>query len=50
MKVLNVGLIGYGKMGKRYVREIISNKNFRIEEIFNHKNLKKEPYLIKKIF
>jgi predicted dehydrogenase len=50
VKVLNVGLIGYGKMGKRYVREIISNKNFRIEEILNHKNLKKEPYLIKKFF
>lgn len=50
MKILNVGLIGYGKMGKIYIKEINNNNNFRIEKVLNYKNLKKKPYLIQKFF
>ena len=50
MKKFNVGLIGYGKMGKIYIKEINKNKNFKIIEILRHKNFKKETNTIKKFF
>ena len=50
MKIFKVGLIGYGKMGKTYIKEINNSKNFKIEEILNHKNFKKKPNLVKKFF
>lgn len=50
MKKFNVGLIGYGKMGKIYIKEINKNKNFKIIEILRHKNFKKETNIIKKFF
>ena len=50
MKVYNVGLIGYGKMGKIYINEINKNNNFKIIEILRHKNFKKETNIIKNFF
>ena len=50
MKKFNVGLIGYGKMGKIYIKEINKNKNFKIIEILRHKNFKKETNTIKNFF
>ena len=50
MKKFNVGLVGYGKMGKIYIKEINKNKNFRVIEILRHKNSKKETNIIKKFF
>ena len=50
MKIFNVGLVGNGKMGKIYVKEIKKNINFKIIDILDHKNLKKKPELIKKFF
>ena len=50
MKKFNVGLVGYGKMGKIYIKEINKNKNFRVIEILRHKNFNKETNIIKKFF
>tara|TARA_B100001057_G_scaffold371901_1_gene376057 strand:- start:638 stop:1468 length:831 start_codon:yes stop_codon:yes gene_type:complete len=50
VKKFNVGLVGYGKMGKIYIKEINKNKNFRVIEILRHKNSKKETNIIKKFF
>ena len=50
MKKFNVGLVGYGKMGKIYIKEINKNKSFKIIEILRHKNFKKETNIIKKFF
>ena len=50
MKKFNVGLVGYGKMGKIYIKEINKNKNFKVIEILRHKNSKKETNIIKKFF
>ena len=44
MKILKVGLVGYGKMGKIYTKEINNNKNYKIVKVFQHKNLKKKTY------
>jgi len=50
VKKFNVGLVGYGKMGKIYIKEINKNKNFKVIEILRHKNFKKETNIIKKFF
>ena len=50
MKIFYVGLIGYGKMGKIYEKEIKKIKGFKIVEILKHKNLKENPDIIKKFF
>ena len=50
MKILNVGLVGYGKMGKIYIKEINNNKNFKIIKILNHRNIQNKSHLIKKFF
>ena len=47
MKKFNVGLVGYGKMGKIYIKEINKNKNFQIIEILRYKNFKNEANRIK---
>ena len=50
MKTFNVGLIGYGKMGKIYAKEIKKKKEFKIVDILEHKNILKNPNVIKKFF
>ncbi len=50
MKVYNVGLIGYGKMGKIYVKEINNNKNYRIVDVLKYKNISKNPKTINNFF
>ena len=50
MKTFNVGLIGYGKMGKIYTKEIKKKKEFKIVDILRHKNILKNPNVIKKFF
>ena len=50
MKIFNVGLIGYGKMGKIYAKEIKKKKEFKIVDILEHKNILKNPNVIKKFF
>jgi hypothetical protein len=50
MKTFNVGLIGYGKMGKIYAKEIKKKKEFKIVDILEHKNILKNPKVIKKFF
>ena len=31
--MINVGLIGYGRYGKKYYKNLISNKNFKIIKV-----------------
>ena len=50
MKTFNVGLIGYGKMGKIYAKEIKKKKEFKIVDILEHKNILKNPNVINKFF
>ena len=50
MKVYNVGLIGYGKMGKIYLNEINKNKAYRIVDIYKSKNTSKNPKIIYNFF
>jgi len=50
MKIINVGIIGYGKMGKIYSKEIYKQKNFRITDILENKDVLKNPEIIKKFF
>ena len=55
--MINVGLIGYGRYGKKYLENIKKNKNFKIIKILKDKNKKsklftnnkKEFFKIKKI-
>ncbi len=50
MKIYNVGLIGYGRMGKVYEKEINNNKRYRLLEILRHKDILKNPNKIKNFF
>jgi hypothetical protein len=50
MKIFYVGIIGYGKMGKIYAKEIKKKKFFKIIDILDYNIIKKKPYLIKKFF
>ena len=50
MKTFNVGLVGYGKMGKIYAKEIKKKKEFKIVDILEHKKIVKNQNLIKKFF
>lgn len=50
MKVYNVGLIGYGKMGKIYLKEINKNKQFKIVDILKHKNITNNRKIINNFF
>jgi hypothetical protein len=50
MKTFNVGLVGYGKMGKIYAKEIRKKKEFKIVDILEHKNILKNPNVTKKFF
>ena len=50
MKIAYAGIIGYGKMGKIFSKEIYKQKNFRIVDILKNKNIKKNPKIIKKFF
>lgn len=50
MKTYNVGLIGYGKMGKIYAKEINDNKRYRLVEILRHKEILKNSKEIDNFF
>ncbi len=50
MRMFNVGLIGYGKMGKIYENEIKKKKGFKIIDILNNEKIKKKPSSIKDCF
>ena len=50
MKTFNVGLVGYGKMGKIYAKEIKKKKEFKIVDILEHKKILKNPNVTKKFF
>ena len=50
MKTYNVALIGYGKMGKIYAKEINKRKEYKIIDILRQKNISENPRIVKKIF
>ena len=50
MKTFNVGLVGYGKMGKIYAKEKKKKKEFKIVDILEHKKILKNPNVTKKFF
>jgi len=50
MKIYNVGLIGYGRMGKIYAKEINNNKRYRLIEILRHKDILKNSKKIENFF
>jgi len=50
MKIINVGLIGYGKMGKIFAKEIKRKKNFILKKIMSRKNPNNNLLSIKKFF
>lgn len=50
MKFFNVGIIGYGKMGRIYAKEIKKQKKFKLIDILKHQNLLKNPKIIEKFF
>ena len=45
-----VGLIGCGKMGKIFIKEIKKHKNFKIIRILNQRLIKKNPKIVKDFF
>ena len=50
MKIINVGLIGYGKMGKIFAKEIKRKKKFILKKIMSRKNPNNNLLSIKKFF
>ena len=50
MKIFNVGLIGYGKMGKIFAKEIKRKNNFNLKKILTKKILNKNLLSIKRFF
>ena len=50
MKIFNVGLIGYGKMGKIFAKEIKKKNNFNLKKIITKKILNKNLLSIKRFF
>ena len=50
MKIFNVGLIGYGKMGKIFAKEIKRKNNFNLKKILTRKILNKNLLSVKKFF
>ena len=50
MKILNVGLVGYGKMGKVFANEIKKKNNFYLKKILTKKILNKDLLSIKSFF
>lgn len=50
MKIFNVGLIGHGKMGKIYAKEIKKTKGYKIINILDHKNITRNPDTIGNFF
>ena len=47
MKIFNIGLVGYGKMGKIYAREIKLNNKFNLKQILTKKKLIKTQNVLK---
>jgi len=50
MKVYNVGLIGRGKMGKAFQREIEKSNKFNLVKIFSKRDIRKKKQNIRKFF
>ena len=50
MKIINVGLIGYGKMGKIYAQEINKKKEYKIVDTLRSKDIYKNPKIISNFF
>ena len=50
MKILNVGLVGYGKIGKVFANEIKKKNNFYLKKILTKKILNKDLISIKNFF
>ena len=50
MKIFNIGLVGYGKMGRVFAKEIKINKRFRLKKILRGEQARKNPECIKKFF
>ena len=42
--MINVGLIGYGRYGKKYFENIKKNKKFKIVKILKNKNKKSKLF------
>ena len=42
MKVYNIGLIGRGKMGKAFQREIEKSNKFNLVKIFSKRDIRKK--------
>ena len=50
MKVYNIGLIGRGKMGKAFQREIEKSNKFNLVKIFSKRDIRKKKQDIRKFF
>lgn len=50
MKNINVGIIGYGKMGKIYAKEINDNKKFKLIDIITKKKINQNNKLLNLFF
>ena len=50
MKVYNIGLIGRGKMGKAFQREIEKSNKFNLVKIFSKRDIRKKKQNIRKFF
>ena len=50
MKIFNIGLVGYGKMGKIYAREIKLNNKFNLKQILTKKKINKNSKCVKEFF
>ena len=50
MKIFNVGLIGYGKMGKIFAKEIKKKNNFNLKKVLTRRTLNNNLLSIKKFF
>ena len=50
MKIYNIGLIGRGKMGKAFQREIENSNKFNLVKIFSKRDIRKKKQNIRKFF
>jgi len=50
MRTTKVGIIGFGKMGKIYAKELNENKKFLLQSIITKKNIHQKPNLINLFF
>ena len=50
MKIFNVGIVGYGKMGKIFAKEIKKKSQFRLVDVLTKTKIKNGSQSIKNFF